>query len=419
MTMMQRRGSSWLGLAGAIALVLAPMPALASKTGSWTVSTPYTSATSNGVTVTMSSTVDFTSVAGGTMMSTNFWNDPYAAVPSASIPGSSNINFIVQPVTTQTVTFTFSKAVNNPVLHIQRLGGSNSGLTNSSNWELTGSNLGAVPTLSRLSGNPQFTVTSNAFYRMPGITAAATGCSAASASATGDDATNGCGTVQINGSGITSLTFTVGFVGACGSDLRYGDRQRQCRCRNPSNCAQSTVTVTVEPAVSAVIGTVYDDRNGNQKLDSGETRRAGWIVEILRDGALIATATTDAQGNYRFDSMLSGSGYSIRFTNPDNNVIYGVIPNLVLANNVVVVDQNLPLDPSGVIYDSISRAPVRNAVVTLLGSNGSPLPTACFLSSTQQNQSTDSSGNYRFDLNLGGAVQCPRSETTYHPPRSG
>ncbi len=214
MTMMQRRGSSWLGLASAIALVLAPTPAFASKTGSWTVATPYTSTTSNGVTVTMSSTVDFTSVAGGTMMSTNFWNDPYAGVPSASIPGSSNINFIVQPVTTQTVTFTFSKAVNNPVLHIQRLGGSNSGLTNSSNWELTGSNLGAVPTLSRLSGNPQFTVTSNAFYRMPGINAGATGCSAASASATSDDATNGCGTVQVNGSGITSLTFTVKAVSA-------------------------------------------------------------------------------------------------------------------------------------------------------------------------------------------------------------
>ena len=176
-----------------------------------------------------------------------------------------------------------------------------------------------------------------------------------------------------------------------------------CERLNPTNCAQATVTVTVDPALSSVTGTVFDDRNGNQGLDGGETRRDGWIVEIIRDSVVVATTRTDGSGNYRFDGLLSGGGYSIQFRNPDNNVVYRVIRDVTLANNTVVTDQNLPLDPSGVVYDSITRAPVRNAVVSLLGANGSPLPVVCFLSTTQQSQSTDSTGFYRFDISLAPA----------------
>ena len=186
-----------------------------------------------------------------------------------------------------------------------------------------------------------------------------------------------------------------------------------CEQLNPTNCAQATVSITVDPALSSVTGTVYDDRNGNQSLESGETRRDGWIVEIIRDGVVVGTATTDSQGNYRIDGLLSGTGYSIRFRNPDNNVVFRVIENLMLGNNAELANQNLPLDPSGVVYDAISRAPVRGAVVSLLGTNGAPLPVVCFISPTQQAQSTDSTGFYRFDLVLGASPLCPAGETTY------
>ena len=79
----------------------------------------------------------------------------------------------------------------------------------------------------------------------------------------------------------------------------------------------------------------------------------------------------------------------------------------------MVVDQNLPIDPSGVVYDSITRAPVRNAVVSLLGANGAPLPGVCFLSASQQAQATDGTGFYRFDVVPGAASQCPVGDTTY------
>ena len=186
-----------------------------------------------------------------------------------------------------------------------------------------------------------------------------------------------------------------------------------CERLNPTNCAQATATITVEPALSSVAGTVYEDRNGNQALEGSKSRRDGWIVEIIRDGVVVATTRTDSAGNYRVDGLLSGGGYSIQFRNPDNNVVYRVIRDVTLANNSALADQNLPLDPSGVVYDSITRAPVRNAIVSLLGANGTPLPSVCFLSASQQNQATDSSGMYRFDLVLGTSPLCPVGETNY------
>jgi large repetitive protein len=186
-----------------------------------------------------------------------------------------------------------------------------------------------------------------------------------------------------------------------------------CERLNPLNCAQATATIVVEPALSSVTGIVYEDRNGNGMLDSGETRRDGWIVEIIRDSVVVDTTRTDSLGNYRFDGLLSGGGYSIQFRNPDNNVVYQVIRDVTLANNTVVVDQNLPIDPSGVVYDSITRAPVRNAVVSLFGANGVPLPGSCFLSASQQAQSTDATGFYRFDVVGGASPLCPVGDTTY------
>ena len=186
-----------------------------------------------------------------------------------------------------------------------------------------------------------------------------------------------------------------------------------CERLNPTNCAQATATIVVEPALSSITGTVYDDRNGNQSLEGSESRRDGWIVEIIRDGVVVGTTRTDASGNYRFNGLLSGAGYSIQFRNPDNNVVYRVIGNVILANNAELKNQNLPLDPSGVVYDSITRAPVRNAIVSLLGVGGTPLPAACFLSATQQSQSTDATGMYRFDLIPGASPLCPVGETTY------
>lgn len=203
-------------VAATFSLCVTPSLAQAAKTNTWSVTAPHTATTSNGITVVMTPTTSFTGVVGGVMGSTNFWNDPFAAAPLTSIPGSNSLDFTTPAIVTQTVTFTFDKAVNNPVLHVERLGGQVSGITNSSNWQLTGSNLATLPSLARLSGNPQFRVGGGAFFRTSGLASTATGCSAASATAATDDGSNACGSVRVTGTGITSLTFTVTFLGGLG-----------------------------------------------------------------------------------------------------------------------------------------------------------------------------------------------------------
>ena len=186
-----------------------------------------------------------------------------------------------------------------------------------------------------------------------------------------------------------------------------------CERLNPTNCTTATVTVVVELPLSAVEGTVFSDLDGDRTLDSGEPRRSGWIVEVMRNGVIVGTAITDANGNYRFEGLVSGAGYDIVFRNPENNVVYDRINDLTLAANTMVVDQNQPIDPSGVFYDSVTRQPVGGVNVRLTDVNGVPLPAICFLDPSQANQTTGASGEYRFDIVPGAAPQCPTGETVY------
>jgi large repetitive protein len=186
-----------------------------------------------------------------------------------------------------------------------------------------------------------------------------------------------------------------------------------CERLNPTNCSSATVTVVVELPVSAVEGTVFTDSDGDGVLDPNEARRAGWIVEIVRNGVIVGTAITDAQGNYRVEGLESGSGYDIVFRNPENNVVYDRIEDVTLGSNTTVIDQNQPIDPSGVFYDSVTRQPIAGVTARLADGNGVPLPAICFVDPSQANQTTGASGEYRFDIVPGAAPQCPVGETVY------
>lgn len=204
----------------AITLCCATNVAHASQTTTWTTGASPVSTTTNGVTVTVVSSAGFAAgTTNANMGATNFWTTPY----SGTIANANDLSFVINNVATQTITINFNKPVANPVIHMKRMGGlSGTGATpptNSSRWLLSGSNLGTLPSVTRLSGNPQFRVDATGFYRAPNVASSAVpGCSAASATAATDDGTNACGSVRINGRGITSLTFTVNIVGPAGQD---------------------------------------------------------------------------------------------------------------------------------------------------------------------------------------------------------
>lgn len=120
----------------------------------------------------------------------------------------------------------------------------------------------------------------------------------------------------------------------------------------------------------------------------GEPGLEGWIVEALRGGVVVATATTDANGHYTLTGLPPttnpGEVYELVFRHPVSRVQYGspvsnepgvdlsrhTIANLTLNPGQNIVEQNLPLDPSGVVYDSVTRLPVSGASVTFVGPPG-------------------------------------------------
>ena len=94
-----------------------------------------------------------------------------------------------------------------------------------------------------------------------------------------------------------------------------------------------------EDAVAGITGTVYLDRNDNGVLDAAPTDVGiAGVTVSLKDasGTVIATTTTDADGNYRFDDLVVGKSYTVVQTqpagysngqqNPGNEVRIDVLP---------------------------------------------------------------------------------------------
>jgi len=77
-----------------------------------------------------------------------------------------------------------------------------------------------------------------------------------------------------------------------------------------------------------------------------------------------------------------------------------VISNITLSANDEVIEQNLPLDPSGVVYDSVTRNPVAGAVVSISGPPGFNAATHLVGGLAAQSQTVGSDGFYQFLLQL-------------------
>lgn len=228
----------------------------------------------------------------------------------------------------------------------------------------------------------------------------------------------GNATVAVSGIWPTGISLDTA-TGAVSTDASvppgtYNISYQLCDLASPTpNCAtvQDTLVVT-PPAVSNVSGTVFFDTNDNSLFDPGESPAgANYIVEIVDSGGtLVATAVTSADGTYAL-GVPPGSGYTINFKTPGGAMI-GDLTGVDLPPGATVVDQNQPIDPSGVVYDALTRTPIAGAVVIMTDAAGNDLPAACLVSG-QQGQTTNATGAYRFDIIPGAAAACPASPATY------
>ncbi len=200
-----------------------------------------------------------------------------------------------------------------------------------------------------------------------------------------------------------------------------------------NNSADDIVNISITANVS---GTVWVDYNHNGKVDSGEPLLNDWTVELLLNNLLVETAVTGSNGKYLFTGVSPGSGYQIRFRNP-TGLIYGkavtneqgitttnglrdsgsntpnngnnngnpagasitgdgTLQNLTIVAGDNIIQQSLPLDPAGVVYDAITRKPVPGAVVTISGPPG--FNPATGLVSGTPTVTTDINGFYQFLL---------------------
>lgn len=190
---------------------------------------------------------------------------------------------------------------------------------------------------------------------------------------------------------------------------------------NPSEPGENEPTPVSFDAgtLSSISGKVWRD-NDHDRVDGGEPRVAGFIVEVLNAaGQVVGSTTTETDGTYTIGGLFPSDGtpattYSVRFRDPASGNIYGlpvsqdpnparngtitngVITGLQLAPGANTAEQNLPLDPSGVVYDAISRQPVPGATVTLLF-GGALVPDACLLGG-QNAQTTGANGFYQYLL---------------------
>ncbi|MET3130875.1 putative repeat protein (TIGR01451 family) [Oxalobacteraceae bacterium GrIS 1.11] len=174
-----------------------------------------------------------------------------------------------------------------------------------------------------------------------------------------------------------------------------------------------------------ISGYVWFDRNGSRvrPIDGSQAGVAGWTAQLHQRGQLICTATTDASGFYQFDNLHCpgyeasglpiGSGYSITFLK-DGNTMPNVpistgnkgvvapggnrISEISLGAAEAVTEQNLPLDPAGVVYDSVTRKPVPGASVTISGPAGFDAASHLMGGSAAVTQVVGSDGMYQFLL---------------------
>ena len=201
------------------------------------------------------------------------------------------------------------------------------------------------------------------------------------------------------------------------------------------------VSVTVGPSAN-VTGRVWQDVNHNRVYNLGTDKPLeGWSVEVfdLATFVNVGTGSTASSGSYTISGLIPGP-YGIRFRDPASNVVNGrpvcgtsdtacstasfsgnmsqldasgTFLRVTLTAGDTVLEQNLPLDPSGIVYDgqtgaAIAGAQVTLTVKTLAGAVAAGFNPAIHLvgGAAALAQTTGATGFYQFVITAVGSTFC-------------
>ncbi len=174
-----------------------------------------------------------------------------------------------------------------------------------------------------------------------------------------------------------------------------------CALAISHNACRDSVVVQLAASIS---GTVWFDVGGNARLlDSADHRLPGWLIEVVDTATnkVVGRATSLTDGTYKVSNLEPGLPLAVRFRDPQSNVVFGYPVNgevsagssgancdpanaqpngrasscvgtgaspqlaVILAPGQDLPQQSLPVDPSGVVYDSALRQAIPGSVVTL------------------------------------------------------
>ena len=213
---------------------------------------------------------------------------------------------------------------------------------------------------------------------------------------------------------------------------------------NDINPANNTASLNISAGNNASLsGRVFQDVVRNKIFDAGtDIPVANFRAEVIKvtgtTTLVLGSAVTDANGRYTISDLPVGTGFSVRFYdnggsaifttpfnespvvagqqvtllgNPStgNNTVIGpvvvgpatpsssVIQGVTLYPGDNVQEQNLPLDPSGVVYDSVTRQPIAGATVRLVYEGAGRFdPATHLLIAGQDTVVTGANGMYQF-----------------------
>jgi len=75
----------------------------------------------------------------------------------------------------------------------------------------------------------------------------------------------------------------------------------------PGGDKHKVFKVECPPPTYCVSGAKWNDLNGDGDRDGGEAGLSGWTIQLRQGGNVIATTTTDANGDYEFCSLAAGN----------------------------------------------------------------------------------------------------------------